>query len=109
MKFFCENKIYHKFISQKDILKVKKIGELELDSDEEALLKLPPKFAVRRRLCSIEMKTDLEMGVLKVRYQIHKEEDDKDSKDAEYKEDIGNDTNENKRRRVLTKDEKRNP
>ena len=49
------------------------------------------------------------MGVSKVRYQIHKEEDYKDSKDAEYKEDIGNDTNENKRRRVLTKDEKRNP
>ena len=53
------------------------------------------------------MKTDLEMGVSKVRYQIHKEEDDKDSKDAEYKEDIGIDTNENKRWRVLTKDEKR--
>ena len=47
------------------------------------------------------------MGVSKVRYQIHKEEDDKDSKDAEYKEDIGIDTNENKCWRVLTKDEKR--
>ena len=45
------------------------------------------------------------MGVSKVRYQIHKEEDDKDSKDAEYKEDIGIDTNKNKRGRVLTEDE----
>lgn len=47
------------------------------------------------------------MGGSKVRYQIHKEEDYKDSKDAEYKKDIGIDTNENKRGRVLTEDKKR--
>ena len=51
-----------------------RIGKVELDSDEIAVLKLPPKFAIRRRLTETEMQTEIQMGMAKVRYQTHKED-----------------------------------
>lgn len=42
----------------KEKVVVSSIGEVELDEDEIALLNLPPKFAVRKRLNSIDMETD---------------------------------------------------
>ena len=56
----------------KEEVKISKIGEVELDSDEIALLKLPPKFAIRNKLDIVDMKTDMEMSGAKIRYQTHK-------------------------------------
>ena len=82
---------------------VKSIGEVELDEDEIALLSLPPKFAIRRRLKSIDMKTDAQMALAKCRYQIHREE--------QFKDEIVDENNDDenmmmmKRRKQLTNDE----
>ena len=57
----------------KENVEVKTIGQVELDKDEMELLKLPPKFAVRKRLDSKSMEIDKEMCMAKLRYQIHKE------------------------------------
>ena len=53
---------------EKEKVVVKSISEVDLDEDEIALLSLPPKFAIRRRLNSIDMKTDTQMGLAKTRY-----------------------------------------
>ena len=39
----------------KEKVEVSVIGEVKLDQDEKDLLCLPPKFAIRRRLKSIDM------------------------------------------------------
>ena len=73
---FSEVSIFSKekmMLLKKETVNVTVIGDVKLDSDERQLLCLPPKFAVRRRLKSIDMKTDLEMGLAKVRLQINKE------------------------------------
>ena len=59
---------------EKDTPEVNTIGKVELDSDEMAVLRLPPKFAIRRRLDSLTMQTEIEMGMAKTRYQVAKEE-----------------------------------
>ena len=58
----------------KEDVKVIRIGEVELDDDEVSVMKLPPKFAVRKKLNRAEMQTEMQMGMAKTRYQIHKEE-----------------------------------
>ena len=57
----------------KEVVEVTRIGEVDLDEDERALLMLPPKFALRRKLNEVDMRTDIEIGAAKLRYQIHKE------------------------------------
>ena len=52
---------------------ISKIGKVDLDDDEIAVWRLPPKFAIRRKLDVLDMRTYLEMATAKVRYQIHKE------------------------------------
>ena len=59
---------------KKEKVEVIKIGEVKLDKEEEELLKLPPKFAVRKRLDSLSMEVDKEMCMAKVRYQLQKED-----------------------------------
>ena len=59
---------------KKEEVKVTVIGKVKLDKDEEALLSLPPKFAIRRRLDSLTMQTEIEMGMAKTRYQVAREE-----------------------------------
>ena len=54
----------------KEKVEISKIGEVDLDEDERALLKLPPKFAMRKNLSTVNMRADLEMGAAKVRYQV---------------------------------------
>ena len=49
------------------------IGNVELDNDEIELLKLPPKFAIRKKLESVDMEVDGELCMAKVRYQVNKE------------------------------------
>ena len=58
---------------KKETVEISKIGEVDLDEDERALLKLPPKFAMRKNLSTVNMRADLEMGAAKVRYQVHRE------------------------------------
>ena len=75
---------------KKEKVEVTKIGNVSLDKDEIALLSLPPKFAVRKRLDSLTMQTDVEMSMAKVRYQTSKEEgvreiDSEDDKNRDNK------------------------
>ena len=58
---------------KKEKVKIEMVGQVKLDKDEEAIHALPPKFAVRRKLCRVEMLSDLEMASAKIRYQTHKE------------------------------------
>ena len=58
---------------RKEVVEISTIGDVKLDEDERALLKLPPKFATRRKVDLVDMRTDLEMGAAKLRYSIHKE------------------------------------
>jgi len=59
---------------EKVLPEVNTIGKVELDNDEKAVLRLPPKFAIRRRLDSLSMQTEIEMGMAKTRYQVAREE-----------------------------------
>ena len=59
---------------KKEEVTVNVIGKVELDSDEKALLKLPPKFAIRNKLDDLDMRTDMEMVAAKIRYQTLKED-----------------------------------
>ena len=54
---------------RKGEVEVSKIGDVKLDDDEISVLKLPPKFAVYRKLDTLDMKTETEMAMAKVRYQ----------------------------------------
>ena len=83
---------------KKEEVKVETVGEVELDGDEIALLKLPPKFAIRKQLDSLDMMTDLEMGVAKIRYQTHKENSVRDVEESDELEGM-------KRRKKLDKNE----
>ena len=58
---------------KEEFVEVSIIGNVELDTDEKAILKLPPKFAIRRKLDIVNFKTEQEMGMAKVRYQVHKD------------------------------------
>ena len=57
---------------KKENVEISRIGNVELDRDEIAILKLPPKFAIRRKVKETEMQTELQMGMAKVRFQTHK-------------------------------------
>ena len=59
---------------RKEEIKIETIGNVKLDREEKELLKLPPKFAVRKRLDSTAMEIDGEMCWAKVRYQKQKED-----------------------------------
>ena len=59
---------------KKEDVKVEVIGKVVLDKDERELLKLPPKFAIRKRLNSTAMEVDTEMSMAKIRYQKQKED-----------------------------------
>ena len=47
---------------RKEEEEISAIGDVKLDEDEKALLKLPPKSATRRKLDRADMKTYLEMA-----------------------------------------------
>ena len=85
----------------KELVEVSMIGDVELDDDERALLRLPPKFATRRRLDTLDMRTDFEMGAAKLRYQIHKEDTFKEISEEDELE------NKCKRRKHLDDDERK--
>ena len=68
---------------EKEEVVISKIGKVELDKDELALLKLPPKFAVINKLDELDMKTDIEMAGAKMRYQFHREEEIRELEDGE--------------------------
>ena len=59
---------------KKENVDVSRIGDVKLDSDEISILKLPPKFAIRKKLTETDMQTEVQMGMAKVRYQHHKED-----------------------------------
>ena len=59
---------------KKECVKVETIGKVVLDKDEMELLKLPPKFAVRKRLDSTAQEVDNEMCMAKIRWQKKKED-----------------------------------
>ena len=48
------------------------IGKIEIDEDERAILDLNPKFAIMKRLKTIEMEEDKELCLAKLRYEAHK-------------------------------------
>ena len=81
----------------KEEVKVETIGKVKLDKDEKELLKLPPKFAVRKKLNSVAMEVDSEMCMAKVRYQKKKEDLVKEFEDEE--------TEENNKKRMKLKSE----
>ena len=57
------------------------IGDVELDDDTKAVLKLPPKYAILKKLAAEEFKLDEEMSLAKLRYAKRDcpgEEEDKD-------------------------------
>ena len=85
---------------EKDEVEITVIGEVALDEDEKSILKLPPKFAVRRRLRSVDMECDTEMGLAKTRYQIHKENGVRGLEQEEK-----NEKDTMKRRKLLDNDE----
>ena len=87
---------------KKEKIEISAIGEVDLDDDEKSLLKLPPKFAVRRRLDSLDMECDLEMGHAKTRYQIHKENK---VREIENRELLENSEQCEKKRKILDKEE----
>ena len=91
---------------KKQNVEVAAIGEVELDDDEIALLSLPPKFAIRRRLDEIEMETDNEMSMAKMRYQLHREKEILNSEEY-YAENNNENEKEVKRLRILTDEEKK--
>ena len=86
----------------KEKVEVKTIDGIELDEEERALLSLPPKFALRRRLCSISMQTDIEMAMAKVRYQVHKEDSARELGEDEEEIEM-----KSKRKRQLNEDERK--
>ena len=88
---------------RKEIVEVSTIGEVNLDEDERALLKLPPKLATRRKLEFADMRTDIEMGAAKIRYDTHKENSFKDIGE----EDEIEDNRKMKRRKQLTEEERK--
>ena len=56
-------------------IEVVKYGDVELDGDEEAAMRLHPKMAIPRRLEEGYMSLAMEMSFTKVRWQFKKEED----------------------------------
>ena len=46
------------------------IGNVKLDTDEKAVLKLNPKFAVMSRLIDEEIERDIEVGLAKMRLEL---------------------------------------
>ena len=102
---FAKLKIFSK--SEMDKLKkeeviVNVIGKVELDSDEIAILKLPPKFAIRKKLDDLDMRTDMEMAAAKIRYQTHKEDA---FRDIEIDDEIEDMETFVKKRKLLTTEE----
>ena len=85
---------------KKEKVEIVTIDGVELDEEEKALLSLPPKFALRRRLCSISMQTDIEMAMAKVRYQVHREDSARELGDDEDEKEMAK-----KRKRGLNEDE----
>ena len=60
IKEFSELKVFNKVEIEnmrKQEIEISCIGKVELDSDEKAILRLPPKFAIRRNLEELNMKT----------------------------------------------------
>ena len=49
---------------------IKVIGKVKLDEDELSILSLNPKFAILRKLETIEIEQDIEISLAKMRYEI---------------------------------------
>ena len=47
------------------------IGEVYLDADELSVLKLNPKFVVLTKLLDEDVEQDIELGITKLKYEIH--------------------------------------
>ena len=76
-----------------DKIEIPQIGKVEISEKEISVLRLQPKFAVLRKLITVEMKNDLELGFAKARYQIlaeirEKLEEGEDGKEEEVNESL---------------------
>ena len=70
------------------------VGNVEIDEDEKAALKLHPNFSVMRELDSEEMETDTEVSLGKLRYEIRKQKERKELGNVEFE------VSEGKRRKI---------
>ena len=68
-----------------EIPTVVKYGDIELNEDEEAVLRLHPKMAMVARLDQGYMDLNQEIGYTKLRWQMRKEEEEEDTEEPRYK------------------------
>ena len=78
---------------EKTEIEVVRYGDVELDKDEEAAMKLHPKMAIPKKLEEGFMDLALDIGYTKVRWQLRKDEEKgedvgKDSKKEKEKEEL---------------------
>ena len=75
---FSECDIFHKDKMEnyvKEKIEIKTIGEIKIDEEEKSILELNPKFAVMKKIKTIEMEHDVEYCLGKLRYEIRKIEE----------------------------------
>ena len=85
-KIFDETKF--KEVKQKEI-EVVMLGDVSLDEEEKEIMKLNPKFSVLKKLEKEEIENDIEIGLMKARYEVEKRKKYKIETDVEY-ESYGN-------------------
>ena len=74
-------------IERKEI-EVVKYGEVELDKEEEAAMKLHPKMALPRKIREGFMNLPLDISYTKLRWQMKKDEENTNAKDDQRKDEI---------------------
>ena len=52
------------------------VGRVELDEDEKAILRMHPKFALRKKLDEEQFELDIECGFAKLRWELGKDENE---------------------------------
>ena len=60
------------------------IGEVDLDADEKAILRLNPNFAVMKCLDEEEIERDVELAHAKLRYELRRVKEEKELEEYEY-------------------------
>ena len=86
LEFYKEAKVFNREEYegiQEDKIETTVIGKVEVSEDERAVLRLQPKFAVLKKLDTVEMKNDLELGFGKARYQLLAEINEKLEEEGE--------------------------
>ena len=72
---FSDSSVFHKERIEKmtpEEIEIKMIGDVKADEDELSILKLNPKFAMMKKLNTIDMEHDTEYCLAKLRYEIRK-------------------------------------